>query len=102
MLTPRQAECLAAIRAHIAECGRSPTVGELGARLGLVSHSAAHRLLVALRARGAIRWRAGVPRSITLAEQDMPLAAFYRAEAFIRADGERDTRFVLVAVREGP
>ncbi len=54
-LTPRQAQALEAIRAFLAERGRTPSLRELGACLGL-SRTRALQLVTGLRVAGALRW----------------------------------------------
>lgn len=64
-LTPRMAQCLAAIQAFVAG-GTSPSYRELGGALGISSKNSVHRLVSGLQERGYIRKMAGRQRSIEL------------------------------------
>jgi len=66
-LTPRQQECLAAIKRHVREQGTMPRLADLAEALGLSSRSAVHGLLMDLEERGAIRRLRGRPRAIRIA-----------------------------------
>ncbi len=68
-LSPRQADCLQAIR-DLTFDGVPPTVAELSAHLGL-NVSGAHRLLSALRLRGKVDWRKGEARSLYIVEDQV-------------------------------
>ena len=63
-LTPRQAEILEAIRAHIAEYGRPPSQPELARTLGISSTNAVFKHLAALERKGAIEVDEGIARGI--------------------------------------
>ena len=99
-LTRRQADCLAAIKAHIAERGSSPSYHEIAATLGVRSLSTVTRLLCALKQRGHINFIPTAARSITLRRPDaaQPLAreSAGAARRAVRADrrrsGQRDRR----------
>ena len=73
-LTPRQVECLDAVR-DLSSQGIGPTVGEVRDRLGLASTSGAHRMLLALKARGYVDWRPREARSLRIIEADVSPAA---------------------------
>lgn len=65
-LTPRQQECLAYLRRHIAENGQAPTLRELMQGVGISSLGRVHELLSALEERGAIRRLHGRSRAIEI------------------------------------
>ena len=65
-LTRRQADCLAAIKSHIAERGSSPSYSKIAAALGVRSLSTVNRLLRALKQRGHIDFIPRAARSIAL------------------------------------
>jgi len=71
-LTPQQNACLEAIRSHHVGTGAMPSVSELQMALGMASKSAAHRLLVQLEARGAIKRATGRARAIRLMTSACP------------------------------
>jgi len=68
-LTDRQAEILAAIRAHIAEEGRPPSQPELARALGLASTNGVFKHLMALEKKGAIELSPGLARGIRIREE---------------------------------
>lgn len=71
-LTPRQNDCLAAIKTHVASAGVPPTYDELGRYIGLASKSGIVRLVNGLVERGylrRIRYRA---RAIEIVEKCCP------------------------------
>lgn len=65
-MTPREQECLAYIREHIAQREFSPSYDEIAARLGVASKSGVHRLVISLVAQGLITSRPNSKRSIAL------------------------------------
>lgn len=69
-LTPRDAACLAAIRALVARTGLMPTRRELARQLGLTSPGAVTDPLTALVQAGLVRVVPGVARGIVLVEPD--------------------------------
>lgn len=71
-LTRRQADCLAIIRAYIAEHGCSPSYAELMGALGCRSKSTVARLLDGLKVRGHVDWTPRVERTLTLVERRAP------------------------------
>lgn len=70
-LTPRQADCLAVIRAAIAERGVPPSYDGMAAALGIRSKSGVHRLVEALVVRGYVRRLPHLARSLSLVEPHM-------------------------------
>ena len=80
-LTPRQAEILEAIRAHIAETGRPPSRPELARTLGIASTNAIFKHLAALEKKGAIALDAGHARGIRVAEEQVGLPLVGRVAA---------------------
>jgi len=71
-LTPAQAMCLEAIRAHLERTGTMPSVAELRAALAVSSTSAVHKLLRQLETRGAIKRIAGRARAIRITTHHCP------------------------------
>ncbi|WP_062017422.1 LexA family transcriptional regulator [Aureimonas sp. AU4] len=67
-LTPRMRQTIEAIRDLTEENNISPTVEEIGRRVGLVSKSGVHRLLSALAERLLVTWSPGRTRSIRIIE----------------------------------
>ena len=67
-LTPRQADALAFIRAHIKAHGYPPSYQEIADQLGISSKSGVSRLLTGLAYRGHIDMLYGRARSIALRE----------------------------------
>ena len=67
-LTARQQQVYEIIRRHIDERGVPPSYDELLAETGLKGRSGIHRILTALKERGAVDWIAGRARSITILE----------------------------------
>lgn len=65
-LSARQQECLDAIRAHIAEKGRPPTLREIGRRMGIGSTNGCNDHLRALERKGFIERDAGKSNGIRL------------------------------------
>lgn len=65
-LTPRQIEVLNQLREFISTHGYSPTVRELMKPLGIVSTNGVKVHLDALKAKGAITWQEGKPRTLRL------------------------------------
>lgn len=63
-LTPRQAEVLAAVRAHLKATGLPPTRAELARALGFGSPNAAESHLKALARKGAVALAPGTARGI--------------------------------------
>ena len=72
-LSPRQAETLAAIRAHIKRIGVPPSRPELGRALGIGSQSGVDRLLDALHRKGWIQILPSVDRGIRLLREGAPI-----------------------------
>lgn len=72
-LTKRQRDCLIAIARHTVD-GVSPTYDELATDLGLASKSGIHHLLCELKARGAITFKPGKPRSVRIIRQRLDVA----------------------------
>jgi SOS-response transcriptional repressor LexA len=62
MLTQRQADVLRYIEGCIVENGQAPTYREISAACGLISPSAAHKIVEALKQRGFVR-RIGAHRA---------------------------------------
>jgi SOS-response transcriptional repressor LexA len=91
-LTRRQLACLDFIRAcHLAH-GVAPSLAEICAHLGLRSKSAAHRLVIALEARGAVTRLPGRNRSL------MPVA---RNAITVDLPRELDAAVRALAVQAG-
>ena len=67
-LTPRQFDCLRAIAKHQAEHGRSPTMRELAAYLGVRSHSTSYFFIERLGAKGYIERDGRLSRTIVILE----------------------------------
>src|ERR1043166_8993375 len=63
-LTRRQREAFDFIYGFYLEYGASPSCVEIAAHLGIKTKQAAHRLVRALEARGAVTRRRGQPRSL--------------------------------------
>jgi SOS-response transcriptional repressor LexA len=71
-LTPRQKDCLDAIKAHRGRTGTMPTLEELRAAISAASRSDVHRLLKELEQRGAIRVERNVWRGIVVLDEKCP------------------------------
>jgi repressor LexA len=71
-LTPRQRDCLEAIRVHQEDRGAMPSIAELQSQMGIASKSGVHRLLLQLETRGAIKRVAGRARAIRIATSKCP------------------------------
>ena len=85
-LTLRQAQCLDAIKAHIAAHWIAPSYRELQAALGLASLSGVHRLLAGLEERGHIRRRLRRrPRAIEVVDQQARTSMTTQERAVIEA-----------------
>ena len=101
-LTRRQADCLAAIKAHIAERGISPSYHEIAAALGVRSLSTVNRLLRALKQRGHINFIPTAARSITLrrpdAAQPLPASLQARLDALCAQTGDDPVSIIHDAV----
>ncbi|WP_054309987.1 MarR family transcriptional regulator [Mesorhizobium sp. 1M-11] len=69
-LTRRQSELLAFLKAYQAANGFSPSYAEIAAHLGLNTRSSVNRMVDALQARGAIRRRKGLKRSLEIIENE--------------------------------
>lgn len=67
-LTPRMAECLAAIR-RLTKDGVSPSISELQAELGDAARGSLHATLCELKDRGAIDWTPKARRSLVIIER---------------------------------
>ena len=67
-LTPRQAEILEVIRAHVAETGRPPSRPELARMLGIASTNGVFKHLDALARKGAIELTPNSARGIRIRE----------------------------------
>jgi hypothetical protein len=67
-LTPRQAECLAFIRAYIDSHGCSPSYQEIADGIGVVSKGHVHGLIHQLAARGHLAMGVGKNRAIVLVD----------------------------------
>lgn len=68
-LTPRQAQVLDLIRAHITDTGYPPTRADIARELGFKSPNAAEEHLKALARKGAIEMIPGTSRGIRLPEE---------------------------------
>ncbi len=70
MPTPSESRCLNTIRDHLLETSQSPTLAELGQRLGIASRGTIHRTVSSLEEKGylerAEKWRS---RSLKLTDQ---------------------------------
>lgn len=73
-LTPRQSDCLRAIRARLAQSGVPPTYDELRLQLGVASKSSIARLVDALVERGHLRRLPHMARGLALADEFSPKA----------------------------
>lgn len=69
-LTKRQADCIAYLRAYVAEHGCAPTLAEIAAHLGLSpkSKSLVNRMVGDLAERGLLRRVPNIARGIELTE----------------------------------
>jgi len=67
-LTPRQKQVLVAIERWHRVHGYAPTTRELTEEIGLSSPSTLHHHLYLLRLAGAVTWRAGEARTLTITE----------------------------------
>lgn len=65
-LTPRQAAILDAVREHLADTGRPPSLQEIGAAVGIAHVSAVFKHLEALEKKGYLVREGSRPRSIRL------------------------------------
>lgn len=84
-LTHKQRDCLAFIRAYMAEHGASPSFEEIREGLGLTSKSGVHRLLQALEERGRIRRLHDRARTIEIVDAN-PLAGVPLADLLAEID----------------
>lgn len=92
-MTPRQQECLEAIKAYIAEHGRSPSLRELG-RLIKTEVSGAHGLILHLERQGVVRRTPG--RHCSIEVLDSPLARMRKGfeEIVELVDRQADPRLI--------
>ncbi|ETR79316.1 hypothetical protein X566_01395 [Afipia sp. P52-10] len=100
-LTPRQQECLDAIKAHIATHRCAPTRGELADALGLRSKGHVNLMLASLEARGWIKVQPNAARAIVvLSETDDDLSPAVEAalQAHCERTGERRADIINDAV----
>jgi SOS-response transcriptional repressor LexA len=67
-LTKRQAEFLAFVKEYVAECGLPPTYAEIASVLKISSKSGVHRIAHGLAARGHLRLRKNMERSMVVVE----------------------------------
>jgi SOS-response transcriptional repressor LexA len=74
-LTERQQEVLDAIRSLTVELGMSPSIRELGARIGHSSTCSTHRVLFALMAKGYVTHTPDAHRSLRLVGGPIPVSA---------------------------
>lgn len=71
-LTPRQAQVLDIIKAHMQQTGMPPTRAEIARTLGFKSANAAEEHLKALAKKGVIGMMPGTSRGIRLLQEDEP------------------------------
>jgi repressor LexA len=71
-ITPRQQDCLDALRAFRDRFRRMPTLEELGAELGIGSRSAVSAHLKRLEQRGYLKRIPGAARAIKLSKSKCP------------------------------
>jgi SOS-response transcriptional repressor LexA len=97
-LTKRQAEMVGYIRDYIAQYGYAPSLGEIGAALGLRSLATVYKHLEHLEAKGVLRRRWNRSRSIELlsqgpvtAEMVSAFEAGWDAACRVMASGRPDT-----------
>ncbi|WP_270167637.1 MarR family transcriptional regulator [Paenibacillus sp. SYP-B4298] len=64
MLTPKQAQVLSFIIAHVSQHNYPPTLREIGSELGIKSTSVIHGHLTKLQAAGYISWEPAAPRTL--------------------------------------
>ena len=69
-ITPKQAECLDFMKAHIAEHGLAPTYRQIADHTGLHSTSGVHRIITGLEGRGAIRRIPGRARAMEIVDTE--------------------------------
>jgi repressor LexA len=70
-LTPRQHDCLAAIRAHIEAHARPPTRVDLARAMGITSTNGVQEHLDRLEAKGRIKRAPGKGRALTIIEPEV-------------------------------
>lgn len=91
VMTPQQHRTLLFIRKFCAERGYPPTLGEIGAEIGVKTRSRAKRVVDALAAAGAVSVERGRSRSVWPVDPGIavPLRAEVRSalEAFAKAQG---------------
>lgn len=68
MLTRRESDALAVIRAFRARCGYYPTVRELAQSMRLRSTSDAYRMMQGLRTKGFVSWDSRRSRTLCVNE----------------------------------
>lgn len=73
-LTPRESQCLDAIR-RLTKNGVPPSYSELAEEIGVASKSNVVRYVRGLEKRGALRLTPGAPRSLHVVERRPPTAA---------------------------
>lgn len=101
--TARQTEVLAAIRTLTAAHGYSPTLREIASAIGSSSTQGVSDMLAGLQKKGALRFTAGVARSVVLTEAGgADAAALERiARALVRMEaGDLRTADGLAAIRD--
>lgn len=95
-LTPRQAQVLDLIRAHIADTGYPPTRADIAQELGFKSPNAAEEHLKALARKGAIEMIPGTSRGIRLPEESgLPIVGRVAAGSPILASEHIEDRVDL-------
>lgn len=67
-ISPRQADTLRAIAAHVVRCGTAPTIRELARALEVPSISSVHHHIRALANKGFVSHVAGAKRSLGITE----------------------------------
>jgi len=86
-LTPRQQSVLTFIRNHIAELGLPPSRAEIAAEFKFRSPRSAQKYIEVLARKGALSWRAGVARGLSLTEESgLPLIGRVAAGAPLLAE----------------
>ena len=98
-MTPKQEECLKAIR-RLTVGGVSPSYDELREALGLTSKSGVHRLVHGLAERGHIVINYGKRRSIGMAPKKLAGVPFDRMTDAVMAHLEHRQAFGLKADRD--
>ncbi|MEN5083703.1 hypothetical protein ABE438_14565 [Bosea sp. TWI1241] len=99
-LTSRQAECLAFVRARIADRGTPPSYDEIRAALRLSSKAGVFRLVAALVDRGHLIKIPGAPRSLALAAEPITPAMEQDLAFLSRRTGKSRGQLLAQAVNE--